>query len=419
MRKQELLNIITEYYLNSGDFNGIPSNNISAYDVSDLISLIKEDKVSILADYDDINIYINRRNCFSSKQDQIRVVLTGEVFAVYPTPKYLKTRNILENNPFTRMLAYGAEQLRVLYFAVDVLELYVNNPLYRILDCGYRSSISVQDCKMAGKDILHSEWVNDFGVAYPRKEPRDCDRAIGVFLRDLSKLNYEAQCKWRGFLLRDQTAFLINGGFVENLIYGNWVSGYWIFDALLDEIKLINEMCASIGIPPLFCKEYSREHEELIGYRIILIPSLKNYYEFVSALEKIVVNNLNFKTFQREAALIKPIDRKKDNGISKGSIEMLEEWFSVNYFSSNPKGYEMFKEYISSVFRKIRRIRQIPAHELYNNQHDKTVYRHQNELIEEVFRAIRDLRMMFSKHPAAVSVIIPEQLKDEENIVIY
>ena len=42
-----------------------------------------------------------------------------------------------------------------------------------------------------------------------------------------------------------------------------------------------------------------------------------------------------------------------------------------------------------------------------------------NELIEEVFRAIRDLRMMFSKHPAAVSVIIPEQLKDEENIVIY
>ena len=57
-------------------------------------------------------------------------------------------------------------------------------------------------------------------------------------------------------------------------------------------------MCNSIGIPQLFRKEYSRENQELIGYRIILIPSLKNYYEFVSALEKIVLNNLSFVTFQ-------------------------------------------------------------------------------------------------------------------------
>lgn len=419
MKKQELLNVISKHYLYSGDFNGYPSEKINGFEVSELISLIKEGKVSVLTDNDDINIHINRRNCFSSKQDQIDVVIKGGLFTAYPTPEYLKTLDIREEKPFTRMLAYGAEQFRILYFAVDVLELYVNNPLYQIWDSGYRSSISVRNCKMLGKDILHSELVKDFGVAYPREGLRDHDRAIGVFLRDLAKLNYVAQCKWRGFLLQDQTEFLINGSFANNLLYGDWVKGYWIFDALLDEIKLINEMCNSIGIPPLFCKEYLRENNELIGYRIILIPTLKNYYEFVSALEKIVVNNLNFKTFQSKAALIKPVARKKDNGMDKGSIEMLEDWFLANYFSFNPNGFENFKKYISNTFRKIRKIRQIPAHELYNNQHDKTVYRQQNELIEEVFHAVRDLRMMFGKHPATALVNIPERLNDEENIVIY
>ena len=192
-----------------------------------------------------------------------------------------------------------------------------------------------------------------------------------------------------------------------------------MFDALLAEIKLINAMCSSIGIPPLFRNEFSRDNQELIGYRIILIPSLKNYYEFVSALEKIVVNNLNYDTFQKDAKYIKRIERKKTDGTPKGSIEMLEEWFLVNYFTNNSYGYEMFNKYISGTFRKIRRIRQVPAHELYDNEHDKSLYSKQNELINEVYRTVRDLRMMFGKHPSARSVDIPSELNDEDNIVIY
>ena len=98
---------------------------------------------------------------------------------------------------------------------------------------------------------------------------------------------------------------------------------------------------------------------------------------------------------------------------------MLEEWFAVNYFSANPHGYDMFKQYISGTFRKIRKIRQVPAHKLYDNAHDKTVYRQQNELIEEVYSAVKDLRMMFSKHPKAKMVEIPDELREEKNIVIY
>lgn len=420
MNKEELLEYITDHYLISTDFNGVPSYNMPLFDVADLVELIAEDCVRILADDDDdINMHINRCDCFAEKSEQIKTVQRERSYAVYPTPKHLATLDIREEKPFTEMLARGAEQFRILYFSVDVLELYVNNPQYTIWDYGYRGSICVQDWDTAQEDALHSEYIKDFGVAYPCEEPHDRDRAIAVFLRDLSKLNYEAQCKWRGFLLRNQTEFRVNGGFIRNLMYGDWSTGYWIFDAVLDEIKVINAMCRSIGLPQLFCKEYSREQQELIGYRIILIPSLKNYYEFVSALEKIVVNNLNYDTFQKVAPHIKPIERRKEEGSLKGSIEMLEEWFSVNYFSINPYGDEMFRKSISHAFRTIRKIRQIPAHMLYDNKHDKTVYKQQNELIAAVYYALKDLRMMFSRHPRASAVVVPDELQDEANIVIY
>lgn len=419
MNKKELLKYITDYYVKSKEFNGISVYNLPPFNVEDLAALIDADYVRVLSENNDINIHINRNNFFSPKTEQLQAIQSSQKYTIYPTPKHLSKLSIHEKKPFSEMLARGAEQYRVLYFSVDVLELYVNNPQYTIRDDGYRGNICIENGDESLDDPIHSEWIKHFGVAYPSKEPRDRDRAIGVFLRDLSKLNYEAQCKWRGFLLRDQTEFRVNGGFIRNLMYGDWSTGYWIFDAVLDEIKVINAMCRSIGLPQLFCKEYSREQQELIGYRIILIPSLKNYYEFVSALEKIVVNNLNYDTFQKVAPHIKPIERRKEGGSLKGSIEMLEEWFSVNYFSINPYGDEMFRKSISHAFRTIRKIRQIPAHMLYDNKHDKTVYKQQNELIAAVYYALKDLRMMFSRHPRSSAVVVPDELQDETNIVVY
>ena len=417
MNKNELLEFVTNYYLTSGEFNGVSSCNMPSFNNEDLISLIEEGQVFVITENDDLNIHINRYNCYSNNDTQIATICNGLEFAIYPTPKYLEQLDMREEKYFTAMLKRGVEQFRVMYFKTDVLELYVNNPQYIIWDCGYRGYICLRD--NVREDLDQAEHIKDFGVAYPRIAPVDSDRAIGVFLRDLSKLNYEAQCKWRAFLLRDQSAFIVNAGFVKNLVFGEWVEKYWIFDALLDEIKLINTMCHSIGMPPLFRKEYCREDGNLIGYRTLLIPSLKNYYEFVSTLEKIVVDNLNYKAFQQEALHIKPIERNKEDGKPKFSIEMLEEWFSINYFTSNPKGSDAFKKYVSSTFRKIRDIRQIPAHKLYVNEYDKGLYRKQNELVEEAYYALRDIRMMFGKHPLAQNIHIPDQLKDEETIVIY
>lgn len=417
MNNQELLNKITNHYLTSGDFNGISNNGLEDASPQDLEELILEGKIFVLSQKDDMNIFIHRFHKIPSKENQIDALYNEKLFTLYPTKEHLETVNIVEEKPFTKMLAQGEEQLKILYFNVDILQMYYDNPLYRISDFGYRGYINVVN---PDADELHSEYIKDFGVAYPTANPIDSDRAIGVFLRDLSKLNYEAQCKWRGCLLRDQSAFNINKGFVDNLICCKWVTDVWVFNVLLEELKFINELCKNIGLPTLFSKEYNLNEDELIGYRILLIPSKKNYYEFVTALEKLVVNNINYSFFEFDQLhYIRPIKRKKEDGSLKGSIVLLEEWMNMNYFSSNLKGQQAFKEYIMSTLRKIRKIRQTPAHEMYSNQHDKSLYREQNELISATYDSIRQLRFIFQNHPANKNVVIPEILRDEQNIVLY
>ena len=418
MSKEELLELVTQFYLDSYDFNGIPSYKLPKFMLSDLVELIKEEKVFVLSESKVNNIHINCYNSYGSESEQIEAISNGVQYAVYPAAQYLRTKNIQEKKPFTKMLMLGAEQFRILYFCVDVLEIYANNPQYTFQDYGYVGNICVNS-SADENDPIHSEYIKDYGVAYPRTGPHDRDRAIGVFLRDLSKLNYQAQCKWMGFLLPDQEEFLVNHGFVQNLVYGEWVTKHWIFNSILEEIKFINVLCRNIGIPQLFCNEYSMDTQELIGYRIILIPSLKNYYDFVSALEKIAINNLNYKTFQKAAPYICPIDRKKPDGSLKGSIEMLEEWMQQNYLSSIPNGAEYFKEDVSNTLRKIRKIRQVPAHELYSNQHDKSLYSKQNELVKEVYCALERLRLIFSTHPKNKDIPLPNALKDRTKIAIY
>lgn len=417
MNKQELLDKITNHYLNSGDFNGIANTGLEYSSIQDLDELILENKIFALFQRNELNIYINRLSNILPKEKQIEALHNEGLVALYPTKEHLSTVNITEEKPFTKMLAKGEMQLKILYFNVDILQSYYDNPLYKIHDYGYRGYVDVE---YPYEDDLHTEYIKDFGIAYPANDPVDSDRAIGVFLRDLSKLNYEAQCKWRGCLLKDQKSFIINKGFVDNLICCNWVTSVWVFEALLEELKFINTLCKNIGLPPLFKKEYNMTEDELIGYRILLIPSNKNFYDFVSALEKIIIHNINYKFFDFDKLRnILPIDRKNEDGSPKGSLVLLEEWMNTNYFSSNPEGQNAFKKYILSTLRKIRKIRQIPAHELYSNQHDKTLYRKQNELIIKVYYSINQIRFIFQRHPANRQVEIPYSIKDESKIVLY
>lgn len=417
LSKTELLELITNHYLQSENTSGLEIYNIPSFSFDDLISLIQDDKIRVLTSYDDMNIHINRLDLFSSKEKQIEYITAKTPFTAYPTQKHLSEVSIVEELPFKKMLKSGLPHLHILYFSPEVLELYFNDPKYVIGDGGYRGWISIRNEYYDDNDRIHSECIQDFGIAYSTDKDID-DRAIGVFLTDMAELNLEAQYKWRGFLLEDQGAFRVNKNFVRNLIFCEWTEDYWIFDALLDEVSTINSLCENISLPPFFNNTYSRNSQELVGYRLLLIPSKKNFYDFVSALEKIIVGNINYNFFQKRTTYTIPIERRKLDGSLKGSIEMLSEWLETNY-AKNEKAREALSKVIIKPFRNLRKIRQAPAHEMYSNDYDKKFYGQQNELIKSIYLAIYNIRKILAEHPNNANFKLPSSLEDMSKIVIY
>ncbi|WP_427339601.1 hypothetical protein [Caloranaerobacter sp. DY30410] len=410
--ENNVLNLVVKQYLESHDFNGLPYYYLE-YDARDEIcKLIDEDKVEIYSSKYEINPHIKRLKQYLGKDKQKEEVINNpQSIVLYPTENYLKTLNLIEERPFTKMLMEGRPQLEILYFKVEVLESYYQDPRYTVLSHDYRGKIYVNDDY---RDELEGEYLKDFGLGY-HKDKGNNDRVIGAFIGDLADLSLNAQLKWKIHYIPNQEDYKINYSFYKNTILGQWVDEVSIYDALLEEMIVINKMCENMGIPKLFKKTIKPHgYDKPEDYRIILLPTLKNYYSFILTLEKMIVHNINTKTFIKEGFYVKPIDRNDKKGEPKGSLVMFSEWLKNNIRTS-----EDLDELIINPLKKIRKIRQVPAHEMYSNKYDKSLYRKQNELIIETYKAIRAIRLFFMNHPLNKDMEISEYLITGEKIVVY
>lgn len=413
MKKETVLNEIINYYIESHDFNGLPVYSMKYYDYSILCELIDEGLIEILSEKETINPHIKAFD-FNIPTDQQKENISKNTnySVLYPTRKALESVPMDYTKPYSTLMQNGEKQFKIIYFSIEILERYVNNPKFTIMDNGYRGNICVKD-EFIDDETIEDEYIKNYGMAYIDGE--NLERAIGVFVCDLAKLSSQKQKLWNGFELPNQQKCKINAGFVDNLIKGEWVKETWIFHALIEEMKIINEQCECMGIPKLFNTTFGIHYSEMPeGFRNILLPTLKNYYDFVLVLEKITVHNISYKTFQMDTEFIRSIDRKDELGKDKGSLAMLEEWLSKNVQTK-----EDLTELIIKPLKNIRTIRQKPAHELVSNKYDVTLYKAQFDLMYETYTSIRAIRLLFSNHPLAKGVKIPEHLDSGENIVNY
>ena len=410
--KEKLLNEVINFYLGSSSFNGLPIYDIDDYDIEAMVELINEGMVEAISEKDVLNPHIKGFELGLSKKHQIENAKDVDSHTCfYPTDKALEKVKVDYQRPYTALMRNGKAQFDIIFFDVEILERYNNNPRFLIMDNGYRGCISVKDEFF--EESGENEYIKDYGMAYIDGEK--LNRAIGVFVIDLAKLSPRIQMLWKGFELEDQDSCKINDGFVKNLLEGRWVTQHWIFHALLDEMKVINEQCKKMELPELFAHVYGTGYNEMPeGYRSILLPTLKNYYDFVLVMEKLVVHNISIKTFQKDSLLIAKIERKDGDGKDKGSIVMLQEWLKRNVSSNFD-----IDEVIINPIKYIRKIRQVPAHELTNNKYDIDVYEKQKELMVNTYGAIRAIRILFMGHPLAKDVKIPEYLLQGKDIVFY
>lgn len=413
MDKETVLNEIISFYLESHDFNGLPVYNMEYYDYSILCELINEGLIEVLSGEDVLNPHVK---CFNLNipldRQKENVSDKTNLSVLYPTKKALESIPPDHAKPYSNLLRKGEKQFEIIYFDIEILERYNNNPKFLIIDYGYRGVIYVKD-EYTDDESIEYEYIKDYGMAY-----KDCeylDRAVGVLVCDLAKLSAQKQMLWKGFELSDQRKCHIGEGFIKNLIMGEWINEVWIFDALIEEMVIINKQCDKMKIPHLFNKTFGIHYSERPeGFRNVLLPTLKNFYDFVLVLEKMIVHNISYKTFQTEAQYIHSVDRKDETGNFKGSLAMLEEWLILNLRTP-----ENVTDVIIKPLRNIREIRQKPAHELISNKYDITLYKKQIDLMNDTYSAINAIRVLFSHQPLSKDVKIPEYLLTRDKIVSY
>ena len=196
MNKQELLEHILEYYLSSGDFNGTPSYNIKNYNQEDMEELINDGLIETVSESEAINPHIKGFDFkLSTEQHLANASGNNGQVCFYPTVKALQGVTADYSKPYTALLQKGYAQFELIFFDIEVLERYINNPKYTITDYGYKGSICIQDTYW--QESLHGEYIQEYGMAY--KKGNTIIRAVAVFVRDLARLSPKTQMLWKSF----------------------------------------------------------------------------------------------------------------------------------------------------------------------------------------------------------------------------
>jgi len=277
-------------------------------------------------------------------------------------------------------------------FDLSVLETYRNDPRYEYSNDDVRGNISVtykhfQSGEMANKDQIVLET---FGFAYDD----NLHRAVAVFCRYLSRLSPAHQQIWKAKQVEGN--YQLHPDYFANRILGQWSTGISVCDAILEELKMINAMCNLMKRPHLF-------HDDFIDHRprqfsFLVRPTQAEFNGFVLTLDKILSDNINKKFFLQDIADENEQSRGDGKVVvtQKGTILMLDEWIRSEARPIDPVPFARMVE----SFRKVRKLRQNPAHSIEADEFDQRFLREQRQLLIEAYDGLQAIRALFATHPS-------------------
>lgn len=412
---ETILNEVTNFYLNSSDFNGIPTNTLAENLGVDwqvllvpLIELIRSDLVGVIYADASQNPHINRIG-FEKTTTQIDKLGDDNPphACVYPHPNHLKTvidESLFEGQPYKLCQAVGEPQLAYRSFDLSVLEFYRNDPRYNYKN----NDVSGKICHRSD-DLQRSDkiFMQTFGFSYDE----NLNRAVAVFLRYLSDLSSEHQLIWQAKELNGN--YKLHPDYYRSAIIGDFGEKVPICSAFLKELYIINQMAEAMERPPLFHNDFGKYGEnkpQRFGF--LVRTTLEEFNSFILLLDKMLSDNINKAFFQNEVSYTREIHRK-DGKIEvqhKGTLIILDEWVR-KYF--RPDSWEFWDKSIKTL-RDVRKMRQNPAHKINENIFDQRYFKEQRELIMEAYSAIKSIRLMLENHPAvqAANIDVPTWLRE-------
>ena len=220
--KKQIENKVYDFFVNSSDFNGMPLRQVCEelkieYENSIEIikTLVSDDRITIQSSTNPHIIYsriypidIQLKILEDAKSWEVTVEKIGEIsfvsenteypICLYPTENLLKSKRDLTefgNAVYTKELAFAQPQLKPIFFEIEVLERYANDPRFDFDFKDYSGRIS---CKYDDNDkpYVRKEdevFLKTFGLGFDSNNKR----VAVVYLRYLSDLTPEHQVYWK------------------------------------------------------------------------------------------------------------------------------------------------------------------------------------------------------------------------------
>jgi hypothetical protein len=104
-----------------------------------------------------------------------------------------------------------------------------------------------------------------------------------------------------------------------------------------------------------------------------------------------------------------------------GTLQALQAWLTSRYRVAGATAAESSKRVQDALapFRRVRKLRQKPAHALEEDEYDRSYSAQQDALVGEVVRALTVLRLILWSHPRARERYAPPDWLDGNAIVFY
>jgi hypothetical protein len=319
----------------------------------------------------------------------------SEHFCLYPKQEALAKSpelNKYSDRPYTMTLAHGEGQLEFRVFDLSVLEYYRNDPRYIYETDSIHGNISVRDAfyESDAMEVRDQVLLQTFGFAYDD----EMNRVVAVYLRYLSGLSPEHQQLWRTKELSGN--FTLHPDYFRTTILGEWGTRISIFDAFLEELTLINKMAELMKLPPMFHQTYSEQRPREFAF--LLRPTLTEFNRFVLLLDQMMSDNLNKQFFTSTSIPLEDEEVRSDGKVvvrPRGTIALLEAWMHRYFHPVNPEPIVK----IFATFRKVRKLRQKPAHQINEDAFDQQHFKNQRQLVIEAYDAVRYIRQALANHP--------------------
>lgn len=384
---------IIDTYFESRDYNGLAVHGgFDAGQTTVLVGLVQEGLVEARTTETSMNPHVRRESTTVSPEQQVELLVGGqcERYVLYPTATALEGHpriTELVDQPYEQRLAAGAAALDIVYFDLDVLENYRNDPRYTFSywDFGVSFSISgdvYMDPREAERDKVSAAHV---GFAYSRdtRPTGPIRRYLAVFVKDLAAMTPEHQQRWRTYqAARDDIA--AHPEWARAQLFGEFPEGPGIFSMCLTEMQYINEISEMLWGEPLF---NGTERPREWGWMIR--GSSTDYNAFAHLTDKLLAENLRTAGLDAAGA-----PREKD-GNRLGTLKRLEGLLVVLGVPED-RAYQAM-----GVWHEINTTRHQQAHVLEDNSIDQDLVVMQVEVMQRLGNSLAGIRMVLARQPGA------------------